>query len=96
MSRIVSLTRTYSAPNCSPMVLRLKKGKLVLFLFSFVYGRLRTIIIRIAPTMISTTMIAIAEARMYVSVFEATGAVVGAGVDAAESTTKVVSEYDGQ
>jgi hypothetical protein len=69
---------------------------LVLFLFSFFYGRLRTIIIRIAPTMISTTMIAIAEARMYVSVFEAAGAVVGAVVGAAGSTTKVVSEYDGQ
>ena len=46
--------------------------------------------------MISTTIMAIAEARMYVSVFDAGGAAVGATVGCAAETVKVVSEYDGQ
>ena len=46
--------------------------------------------------MISTTMIAIADARMYVSVFDATGAAVGVEVATACITAKPSSAYDGQ
>ena len=45
--------------------------------------------------MISTTIMAIAEARMYVSVFDAGGAAVGATVGAGSLAQKAVEADDG-
>jgi phosphoribosylcarboxyaminoimidazole (NCAIR) mutase len=44
--------------------------------------------------MISTIIIAIAEAKMYVLVFDAGGAAVGAGVAAADTTSTPVFAFD--
>ncbi len=46
--------------------------------------------------MISTMIMAIAEAKMYVSVFDAGGAAVGATVGWASETVKDVCDHDGQ
>ena len=45
--------------------------------------------------MIMTIIIATAEAKTYVSVFDPVGAAVGATVGCAPETAKDVSEYDG-
>ena len=45
--------------------------------------------------MTKTTIVAIVDAKMYVSVFDASGASVGVEVAAASWTAKLVSDHDG-
>jgi hypothetical protein len=52
----------------------------ICFSLDWVYGRFRNIIKRTAPIMMITIIIAIAEAKMYVSVIDAGGAAVGVAV----------------
>jgi hypothetical protein len=64
--------------------------------FVAIYGRFRTIAIRMTPIIMITMIIAIADPKMYVSVFEAGGAAVGVGVAAASITLNTVLAVDGQ
>jgi hypothetical protein len=73
--------------------LKLKKER-GWFLFYVFYGRFLTIKTTTAPTIATATIMAAAEARTYVSVFDA-GAGVGVAVAVgAFITLNVVSEYD--
>ncbi len=72
-----------------------KKGKGDVVFFCF-YGRFRSVRIMTAPIITITTMIAAMPGSRYVSAIDGAVVACGACVGAAESTAKLVSEYDGQ